>query len=104
MDSKYHLLTPGEKEDYMTRTDSTGDSYEQHDLDALLSLKRRTNKWFDFERPAPKWLWMLHAVLLTSSITLLTLSIMIRSSTLKHVQEFSAWCEHQTLTQGLLRI
>lgn len=39
------------------------------------------------------WLWLVHAVLLLCSSTFLIVAITIRSSTLKHVREFSAWCK-----------
>jgi hypothetical protein len=39
------------------------------------------------------WLWLIHAVLLLASLTLFSLAVTVRSSTLKHVRGFSAWCE-----------
>lgn len=44
---------------------------------------------------ASNWVWLIHAVLLLASCTLFALAVTIRSSTLKHVQEFSAYCEKQ---------
>ena len=40
-----------------------------------------------------KWLWLVHCLLLVSSCTLLSLSLSLRSSTLGHVRQFSAWCK-----------
>lgn len=102
MDSKYHLLTPSEKDDCITPIDSAAASYDQHDLDAVLGLEHRTYKFSHLGRPSSEWLWLLHAILLTVSITLFTLSVMVRSSTLKHVREFSAWCTFDTSFENLL--
>lgn len=44
------------------------------------------------EQPGLKWMWLVHAVLLTLSFTMFAASLYTRSSTAKYVQDFSAWC------------
>jgi len=81
MDSKYHLLPRRDKEDHIgpiTALDQR-DNFGIISRDSIITYKS-------------KWLWLLHTIMFSISLTLFTLSVTVRSSTLKHVQEFSAWC------------
>ena len=40
-----------------------------------------------------KSIWILHALLLLVSCTMFFCALQVRSSTLEHVRQFSAWCE-----------
>jgi hypothetical protein len=43
------------------------------------------------------WIWLVHAVMFSTSITLFILSLGSQSSTLEHVRRFSAWCEYHSV-------
>ncbi|KIW21137.1 hypothetical protein PV08_01717 [Exophiala spinifera] len=45
---------------------------------------------------ASKWLWLIHGVVLMTSCTILALAVSMRSSTLEHVRQFSAWSPAET--------
>ncbi|KEF53619.1 uncharacterized protein A1O9_10594 [Exophiala aquamarina CBS 119918] len=79
----YLPLPRCDKEEYKTPIDPTA---ALDDEDNLSITSRKTIQIY-----TSQWLWLLHAILLASSLTLFTLSVMVRSSTLQHVQEFSAW-------------
>lgn len=40
-----------------------------------------------------KWLWVIHAALLLTSCSMLVSTLLLRSSTLHHVRQTSAWCK-----------
>lgn len=40
-----------------------------------------------------KWLWAVHAALLFTSCGMLAMTVLLRSSTLSHIRQISAWCK-----------
>lgn len=84
MDSKYQKL-PGQGKSLSSRSDEDAASeiLEKYDIQYRSSTLH--------ERLDSKWLWLAHAILLTTSLILFTLSIVNRPTTLRHVREFSAW-------------
>ena len=95
MDFKYQHLSPIVEHDAAS-VDSESTLGDADDVDIVLE---REVKAQEFMRemcrsriPTSKWLWLLHVILLVGSLTFFTLAVMVRSSTLKHVREFSAWC------------
>jgi hypothetical protein len=96
MNSKYQPLNRTWKENYAASVGSGATSNDTDDEDIALTQELETYKSIDVRRPQrvpnSKWLWVLHTILFASSLTLFTLSVMVRSSTLRHVREFSAWC------------
>ncbi|KIX96926.1 uncharacterized protein Z520_07040 [Fonsecaea multimorphosa CBS 102226] len=95
MDCKYQRLTPILEKPRAESLDSCSTLGDLEDLQISLTSGRSVDhvQRLSTVRPflASNWLWMVHAVLLVTSCTLFTLSITIRSSTLKHVRGFSAW-------------
>ena len=98
MDARYKRL-PTLKEDaprlsYETSTtldglDGPDDQEKGLDSDAELPARQATL----LGKVSTQWIWLLHAFLLVTSLTLFALAINVRSSTLKYVREFSAWCK-----------
>jgi hypothetical protein len=91
---RYHLLS--------TVDESSIDlSTTINDSDAGYANEKSTNSPYCIEliseRPVPrassKWPWVIHALLLMLSFTFFSLSFVLRTSTLAHVQKFSAWCK-----------
>lgn len=93
MGSKYQLLPLSDKEGYATSIDPAAALGDGDHFNVVLRETIKTYK--------SKWLWLLHTILLSSSLTLFTLSVMVHSSTLKYVQEFSAWCTLKIHLQDL---
>jgi hypothetical protein len=75
---------------------STSDSTLLCDEDAKSSEQRR--------RSDSKWMWLVHAVLLSLSFTMFSAAYFKPVSTLEHVRHFSAYCEfvHRQGRLGLI--
>ncbi|KAH0841043.1 hypothetical protein FOPE_06432 [Fonsecaea pedrosoi] len=103
MDCKYQTLTPVMEKARGESFDSCSTLGDLEDLQIPLSSGsgvcrvQRLSKARQFV--ASNWLWMVHAILLLTSCTLFALSITIRSSTLEHVREFSAWSPADTAVE-----
>ncbi|KAK5213985.1 hypothetical protein LTR41_000177 [Exophiala xenobiotica] len=99
MDFKYQPLSPIVEHDAAS-VDSESTLGDADDVDIVLKRGEKAQEFMgEMHRstiPTSKWLWLLHVVLLVGSLTLFTLAVMVRSSTLKHVREFSAWSPADT--------
>lgn len=97
MDCKYESLRHSQEKLRTTSFDSSSTLDDLNDLelsfksDADIPYSKSPSRVHQFV--ASKWAWLAHAVLLLSSCSLFVLSLNVRSSILKHVREFSAWCE-----------
>jgi len=98
MDSRYKLLLTLKEDEprlsYETSTtldalDALGDHEKGSDNGVVLPTRPPTL----FGSASGRWIWLLHAILLVTSLTLFALALNVRSSTLRFVREFSAWCK-----------
>ncbi|KAK5339017.1 hypothetical protein LTR98_005417 [Exophiala xenobiotica] len=98
MDFKYQPLSPIVEHDAAS-VDSESTLGDADDVDIVFKRGEKAQEFMGEMRrstiPTSKWLWLLHVVLLVGSLTLFTLAVMVRSSTLKHVREFSAWSDEK---------
>lgn len=87
---------PGEKPTRLS-SDSSSTLQAIEDLDYLSSdsdprykssLRGIASRW-----ARSKWLWAVHAALLFTSFGMLVMTILLRSSTLYHIRQISAWCK-----------
>lgn len=95
---EYRSLRPSisDEKDSRLSSDSSETLHALDDLD-FLSNQPESGLYKDFaSQPAyiwlrSKWLWAVHAALLFTSCGILALSLAVRTSTLDHVRQFSAW-------------
>ena len=96
----YQSLRPSMSDEKLSRqsSDSSKTLQALDDID-FLSLKPDLDLYKGFSGQLAhiwlrsKWLWAVHAALLFTSCGILAFSLAVRSSTLHHVRQFSAWCE-----------
>ena len=95
---KYERVSLSEKKPSRVSYDSLSTLADLEDLDDLdvLSEKASPSKQSVFSSSLPtalrsNYVWALHLALLLTSLTFFTLSYWLQLSTLKHVQQFSAW-------------
>lgn len=95
---------PGEKPTRLS-SDSSSTLQAIDDLDYLSSdsdlcykssLCGITSRW-----ARSKWLWAVHAALLFTSCGMLIVTILLRSSTLYHIRQISAWCKSFLTRHGI---
>jgi hypothetical protein len=91
MGSKYHSVDGDEKFDdvFITHRSSTSESLGSTLLeDEEDSRLTETRKGFNI-----RWMWLGHVVLLSLSFAMFVGAYYTRLSTLRHVQQFSAYCK-----------
>ncbi|PQE13904.1 tat pathway signal sequence protein [Rutstroemia sp. NJR-2017a BBW] len=79
-DEKFIDVSPGRSS--AESTDSTLLEYEEGGAEVPSTTKRQYDN---------RWMWLVHAVLLSFSFGLFASAYFTRVSTLRHVQEYSAW-------------
>jgi len=98
MDSRYKRL-PTLKEDEPRLSFETSTTLDG--LDGIVDHEKGSDNGVDLPTRPPtlfgsvsgRWIWLLHAILLVTSLTIFALALNVRSSTLRFVREFSAWCK-----------
>ena len=100
MSFRYQPITSTEERPRPVSFESASTLDGLDDLDLSAALKSEITSSQSFSSPARRsslrWLWLMHAILLSTSLILFTLAATVRSSTLKHVREFSAWSPADT--------
>jgi Mycotoxin biosynthesis protein UstYa len=96
--TKYGQLSCTEKQPSRMSYESSSTLADLDDLDDLDYLSgsdctRKTSRFLNLPSPSLRshGIWLVHLVLLLTSFALFALAYTLRSSTLKHVQDFSAW-------------
>lgn len=79
-DEKFQELFPGR-----SSTSTSGSTLLEDEEDVRLSQPRR--------KFTIRWMWLVHAALLSLSFTMFVGAFFTRASTLEHVKKFSAYCE-----------
>jgi hypothetical protein len=97
MDCKYQALSPVPEKRRGESFDSSSTLGDLDDLEVPIQsqycgvLGRHPTAFHSLV--TSRWLWLIHGILLMVSCTILALAINLRSSTLQHVRQFSAWCK-----------
>jgi hypothetical protein len=88
MGSKYHPVGDEKFDDLLPERTSTSES-----LGSTLLEDEDDSHRLSKSRLSVKWMWLAHVFLLSLSFGLFAAAYFVRGSTLKFVQEFSAYCE-----------
>lgn len=105
MPSKYEAVSSNDKYQSVDlqrsnekfEDESQGRRSISESLGSTLLEEERTSPSYR-RQSSGKWIWLVHTVLLLLSFTMFISSAYTRSSTLKHVQDFSAYCEFNYLS------
>jgi hypothetical protein len=95
MGSKYQPVKGDEKfqevlfDARRASTSTSDDTLLEDEEDARLTQPR--------SRMSGRWMWLVHAVLLSLSFTMFVSSFFQKPSTLQHVKQFSAYCEQNSI-------
>src|SRR4051794_13680051 len=90
MASKYQKIGEDEKfHDVSPHRTSTSESLGSTLLEDEEDIQHTAPK----KAYSPNWMWMVHAVLLSLSFAMFSFSYYTQISTLRHVQQFSAYCK-----------
>lgn len=104
MPAKYHQVIGDEKPIHTLHNRESTESLKSTLLNWEYDEKSQDVESMSLRRLRcnDRWIWLVHAVLLSLSFGLFISTYFTRMTTLKYVEEYSAWCESTFSSYGKL--